>query len=352
VAHVAQVNVRFVAAGLGTTRDVPDADAIDRAEAACARAGLRAVSLLRATELDVRADASAGTRVWLALEQLQRTGSFKVRGAVSAVAERVRRGGPGLHVVAASAGNHGAGVAYAGRLLGVPTTVVVPAHAPQAKRARIAASGAELVVCGHGGYDEAEAYARAIASERGAAFLSPYDDVDVIAGNGGALGREIARALGREPDAVLAPIGGGGLATGLACAMRAARVFGVQSEASCAMALSLERGAAVERLEPHGDTLADGLEGGIAAAAFERARAVVAGVFVVKERDVARAMAWLEDELGLVVEGSAATALAPVLAGRAEPTCGGDLVVVLTGRNVDGKTRARARALASARPRG
>jgi threonine dehydratase len=112
-------------------------------------------------------------------------------------------------------------------------------------------------------------------------------------------------------------------------------VWGVQSEASCAMAMSLDRGAAVERLETGGTTLAEGLEGGISAGGFARARSVVAGVLVVTEAQIAAAMAHAYRDMGLVLEGSAAVGLVPVLFGLPERLRGGDLVVVLTGRNVD-----------------
>jgi threonine dehydratase len=142
---------------------------------------------------------------------------------------------------------------------------------------------------------------------------------------------------------MLAPFGGGGLATGLALAMTAESkapaqtrtVWGVQSEASPAMARSLEQGRAVERLLTGGETLAEGLEGGISRAGFARARATVAGVAVVSEDAIARALAFAYRDLGLVLEGSAATALVPVLEGLPEEMRGGDVVCVLTGRNID-----------------
>jgi threonine dehydratase len=124
-------------------------------------------------------------------------------------------------------------------------------------------------------------------------------------------------------------------------------VWGAQSEASCAMAMSLERGSAIERLETGGTTLAEGLEGGICASAFERAKSVVAGVVVVTETQIAAAMEHAYRDLGLVLEGSAAAALAPVLAGLPEPVRGGDLVVVLTGRNVDARRLEEARRTAT-----
>ncbi|HEX7600015.1 MAG TPA: pyridoxal-phosphate dependent enzyme, partial [Polyangiaceae bacterium] len=159
---------------------------------------------------------------------------------------------------------------------------------------------------------------------------------------------ELFRDLGRVPETILLPIGGGGLATGVACALLLEadrtgqprpRVFGVQSEASPAMALSLDRGCAVEALEPLGPTLAEGLEGGISRAGFERARAVLAGVLVVSEASIGTAMVALSRTTGLQIEGSAAAALAPLLDDLPAAVRSGDpdsdLVVVLTGGNVD-----------------
>jgi threonine dehydratase len=302
-------------------------------------ARLRKVPIVRAGDLDLRADPTGATRIWLALEALQVTGSFKVRGALVGLDANRERG----RVVAASAGNHGAAVAYAGNVLGMPVTVCVPRAAPRAKRDKITQYGAELVVVASDHYDDAEALAKELAVSQGAAFLSPYDDVDVVLGNGVSLGFEIVHALSGIPERLLVPFGGGGLATGLAWAMQldggdepAERsVWGVQSEASCAMAMSIERGSAVERLETGGTTIAEGLEGGISVEGFARARAAVAGVVVTEEPQIKQAMAYAHRGMGLVLEGSAATALAPVLFGLPEPLRGGDVLVVLTGRNVD-----------------
>jgi threonine dehydratase len=306
--------------------------AADLAEAAAhsfGEHGVSPVALARAPRLD-----RDGARVWLALESLQVTGSFKVRGALFALTRLVARGV--RSVVAASAGNHGAGVAYAARILGVAATVVVPKSAPRKKVHAITSTGAKVVEHA-GGYDAAEAFAVAMAKERGVPFLSPYDDVDVVTGNGATLAFEVVRALGRSPDVAVVPFGGGGLATGLACGLGERGegvVFGAQSEASPAFAQSLERGAAVTSLPPVRHTLADGLEGGISERAFARARGVVAGVFIVPEEHIETAMRFAHKELGLVLEGSAAVALAPVLCGAALPAAG-DVVLVLTGRNVD-----------------
>jgi threonine dehydratase len=316
-------------------------------------ARLREVAVVRASQLDPRADPSGRTRVWLALEALQTTGSFKVRGALVALDRILKTQGPGARVVAASAGNHGGGVAYAAQVLGLAATIVVPLDVPRTKQARMAREATTVVLAESDDRDQAQAQAAALAEETGASFVSAYDDIDVLSGNGGSLGFEIVRAMGGVPDLVFAPLGGGGLATGLAHAFAAESeeckvtrcVWGVQSEASPAMALSLERGAAVERLRATCPSLAKGLEGGISRSAFARTREAVAGVMVVSESQIAHAMSLACREMGLVLEGSAAASLAPVLSGIPESilTSRGqnqdagytDLVVVLTGRNVD-----------------
>jgi threonine dehydratase len=329
----------------GTDRVVgaPPADVLATVRALGARfpeARLREAPVARAPELDVRADPTGRTRIWLVLEALQVTGSFKVRGALVGLANRAKRG---EQVIAASAGNHGVGVAYAANVMGARVTVVVPRTAPRTKKARIESLGAELVIAPSDSYDDAEDLAKELAASRGGSFLSPYDDEDVVLGNGASLGFEIVRALGGVPERVIAPFGGGGLTTGLGWAMAEEStqspgpriVWGAQSEQACAMAQSLEAGHAIERVPMQGATLAEGLEGGISARAFERARGAVAGVTVVSEEAIAQAMAYSYRDMGLVLEGSAAAALAPVLSGLPAQLCGGDMVVVLTGRNVD-----------------
>ena len=325
-------------------------------------ANLRETAVVRAPELDRLADSSDNVRVWLALEALQTTGSFKVRGALVALDEVKRREGQGARIVAASAGNHGAGVAYAAQVLGLTATLVVPKSVPRAKRDRMALPGVTVTLASSDHYDDAEAQAIALARDTGATYVSAYDDLDVSAGNGGSLGFDIVRSMEGVPDLTLTPFGGGGLATGLAHAFateseecRTKRsVWGVQSEASAAMALSLERGEAVVRLPARGPTLAEGLEGGISKSAFARAREAVAGVIVVSETEIARSMRYSVREMGLVLEGSAAAALAPVLDGIPPSVLASagaaplDVVVVLTGRNVDRDRLAKVGAIGDA----
>ncbi len=302
-------------------------------------ARVREVPLVRAAELDQRADPSGETSIWLALEALQVTGSFQVRGALvgvaSALSWRVR------HVVAPSAGNHGIAIAYAANLLDVSATVVVPRTAPRTKREKIERYGAELVVAPSDRYEVAEALARELAASRGAKLISPSEDVDVVLGNGASLGFEIVRGLGGVPARVLAPFDGG-LATGLAWAFAVEAsgtlprpVWGVQSEARSPMATLLERGGGFQKFDEWAPSLAEELAATISPDAFERARTAIAGIGVVTEAQIASAMAHAYQDMGLVLEGTGAIALAPVLFGLPERLRGGDLVVVLTGRNID-----------------
>ena len=246
-----QMSTSFVSAGFET-----DLESVRDLATRFPAAHLRPVTCIRAHDLDALADPSGSARVWLAIESLQVTGSFKVRGALVALdaLQRAARtnGQQRPRVVAASAGNHGAGVAYAAKVLGCDATVVVPANAPLAKRSKIAAYGCTIIVSSSPHYDDAEAEAQALAASTGAHFVSPYDDVDVLTGNGASLGFEIARAIGRVPDRALVPFGGGGLASGMAAAFAheaneslasTRRVWGVQSDISPAMAMSLARGA-------------------------------------------------------------------------------------------------------------
>jgi threonine dehydratase len=298
---------------------------------------LREVAIVRANELDANADPTGSTRVWLALETLQVTGSFKVRGALVALdAHRSAR-----RVVAASGGNHGVGVAYAASVLGMYAVVCVPRSASATKRAKIDLYGANMVVVSSDRPEDVEAHALRIAAEQDAAYISSYDDIDVVVGNGSSLGFEIVRALGGLPDRILAPVGSGGLATGLSWAFDADApspverlVWGAQSEHSCAVARWLERPLDQAKGPSHA-SLAKALAGGRMAGALARAESTLAGIVVPSEKDIRKTIGEAYRDFGLVLEASAAVALAPVRSGLPAALCGGDLVVVLSGRNVD-----------------
>lgn len=276
----------------------------------------------------------AGGEVHLKLECWQRTGSFKVRGALARLALLAQE--PGRRpVVTASAGNHGLGVAYAARAFGLDEPVVfVPEGAAASKVRRLADAHCRVRRAG-ADYDAAHALAEAYARDQGAVYISAYDDPAVIAGQG-TVGLEIVEAL-PAADVVLVPVGGGGLVAGIAVACKALlpalRVVGVQPEASPAAWLSLRDGRAYETY-PAGPTICDGLAGGFGRLPFEVARGLIDDVLVVPEAAVRRAVAWLAAEEQLLVEGSGAIAAAPLLTGqlRAE---GRRVVAVLTGRNLD-----------------
>ncbi|HLK40988.1 MAG TPA: pyridoxal-phosphate dependent enzyme [Polyangiaceae bacterium] len=311
-------------------------------------ARVREVPLVRAAELDLRADPTGSTRVWLALEQLQVAGSVKIRGALvamsAAMARRASRGSAGDAppcIVAGGSDNHARAVAYAACVLGANATVVLPRTASESARHHVRRYGAELVVAATDDWEDAEALAKELAITQGASYIGCTDEIEAALGNGASVGFEIVRALGGVPERVIAPFGGGSLATGLAWALAAETraphersVWGVQHDAACTFALSLERDRAVEAVPSSGGASGCPLARGLSPEAFARARAALAGAVVVDEGQVDAAGSHARCEMGLVLERSAAVALAPVLFGLPEPLRGGDLVAVLTGRNV------------------
>lgn len=276
----------------------------------------------------------ARAHIYLKLECWQRTGSFKVRGALNKVAnlspQQVARG-----VVTASAGNHGLGVAYAVQVLGLPPpTIFVPENASPAKVSRLAASGCILLRAG-ADYDAAHAVAAAYARQRDAVYISAYDDPVVIAGQG-TVGLEIMEDL-PAADVLLVPVGGGGLIAGVALAAKAAkpsvRIVGVQPEASPAAFLSLRDRRPYETY-PATATICDGLAGGFGRVPFEIAADWIEDIIVVPETAIRQAVAWLLAHEQLLVEGSGAIAVAPLLGGQLDVD-GQCVVAVLTGRNLD-----------------
>jgi threonine dehydratase len=301
---------------------VPDASEIPAA-AAIVRTHLAATPAIRSPAL--------GRDTWLKLETLQPTGSFKVRGALVAVTAALARD-PQATIVTGSAGNHGLGIAFAADRLGATATVVVPANASEAKQKAIERFAVTLVRHGSS-YDDAEAHALSLAAA-GAVFVSPYNDPDVIAGQGTIL----AEVLDQVPDAatIVTPVGGGGLASGLGLAASMAggvRVVGVEAQQSPALRTALDAGHPVA-ISP-GPTLADGLAGNFepGSVTFELVRRTVADVVTVSEDEIATAMRFLAHEHGLVAEGSAAVGVAALLTGRVASTPGATVVIV-TGRNI------------------
>ncbi len=276
----------------------------------------------------------AGGTVVLKAENLQRTGSFKIRGALAKLVALGDEGCAG-GVVAGSAGNHAQALAYAARIRGVPCEVFMPTDAPASKTDAAASLGASVRV-GFETVDECVSAARSYAAETGMAFIHPFDDADVIAGQG-SLGLELLEDV---PDLakVVVPVGGGGLASGIAIAVRSARpdveVIGVQA-AACAPYLEALRGR-----EPTPGrstlTIADGIAvkrpGDIT---LPLVKEWLADVVAVGEDEIAEAMAILLERAKLVVEGAGAVGTAALIAGQVKPAPSGTTVVVLSGGNVD-----------------
>lgn len=283
-------------------------------------------------------DARVGRRVLVKAENLQRTGSFKFRGAVNTLlsldANARNRG-----VVAFSSGNHAQGVAAAAQLFGVPATIVMPADAPAIKTANTRAYGAAVVP--YDRYrDSREAIAERIAGEHGMALVPPFDDARVIAGQG-TVGLEVMRQadeLGCTLDAVIAPCSGGGLvggiALGLSEATPAVRVYAAEPKGFDDMARSLAAGHRVANgVAAHSicDCLLAPMPGALP---FAIARRYLAGSVTVSDDDVRRAMAVAFTDLKLVLEPGGAAALAAVLSGKFD--CAGKCVAVIaSGGNVD-----------------
>jgi threonine dehydratase len=257
----------------------------------------------------------AGRKVWLKAENLQRTGAFKVRGAVNKLAtmtDRDRAAG----VVAASAGNHGQAVAWAGRELGVKATIFMPQDAPMAKVDATRNYGADAVLVGIG-FDEAMAEAKRRVDELGATFVHAFEDETVIAGQG-TIGLELVEQL-PDVDTFVVPVGGGGLAAGISIALRArrpgVRVVGVQAG-------------------KHGHTIADGIDvkhpGEVTMAILEE---TLDDLVHVADDEIAEAITLLLERAKLVVEGAGAVGVAALLTGKVGGS--GAACALLSGGNID-----------------
>jgi threonine dehydratase len=282
--------------------------------------------------------ARVGARIFLKPEILQRTGSFKFRGAcnrLSVIPEAERKNG----VVAFSSGNHAQGVAAAAALFGISATIVMPADAPRAKLEGTRRLGATVVT-----YDrlreDREAIATKICSEQGATLVKPFDDPFVVAGQG-TVGLEIAndlRALGLAPDVTLVPCGGGGLMSGTALALTSVfpgtAVIGIEAEDYDGMGRSLRAGVATAA-PAKAATLADSLMAPKPGAIpFALAKTHLANAITVVDDDLKRAVSFAFRTLKLVVEPGGSAALAALLAGEVGVK-GKTVAVVLSGGNVD-----------------
>jgi len=282
----------------------------------------------------------AGAEVYLKCENLQRTGSFKIRGAYNRMAtlppEEGKRG-----VLAASAGNHAQGVALAARLLGLHATVFMPANASLAKVAATQGYGATVRLEGEG-YDEAFAAAMREQAATGAVFIHPFDDEAVIAGQG-TIGCEVLADL-PAVDALIVPVGGGGLISGIAVAAKAlapsVKVYGVEAAEADAVRLRLHASKPKSQASSF-STIADGIAvrqpGTIA---FDLIKQLVEDVVTVSEEEISQSIIMLLERAKLVVEGAGAVGLAALLSGRLK-LAGKKVVVVLSGGNIDINLAAR-----------
>ena len=277
-----------------------------------------------------------GTPIYFKCENLQRTGSFKIRGALNFMTAQPREN-LAKGVITASAGNHAQGVAFSADLLGVKVTVFMPESTPPQKVFATRDYGAEVVLTGKN-FDEAYTAAVKAGRESGALFVHPFDEQLVMAGQG-TIGLEL---LGDLPDLanIIIPIGGGGLISGIASAVKATqprvRIIGVEAAAAPSMHYSLKKGEIVEA--PLAFSLADGIAvKRVGRKTFPIVRELVDEVVLVEEEEIAQAIVALLERTKLLVEGAGAVTLAALLDGRVKDLSG-KTVCLLSGGNIDVRT--------------
>src|SRR5437764_12216525 len=275
-----------------------------------------------------------GMQIFCKLDDLQRTGSFKERGARNALAQ-LSADQKKLGVIAASAGNHAQALAYQGKLLGIPATVVMPQYAPLIKITNCQKLGANVVLHGHD-FGEAKAHAHQLAADKGLAYIDGYDDPAIIAGQG-TMGIEIVDQV-KDVDAVIVPVGGAGLLAGVSLAVKTLRpqpkIIAGEAENVSSFSAAMKAGEPIKiALQP---TLADGLAiPQVGANAFAIAREHVDQSITVNEEQIAIAILRLVELEKTVVEGAAATPLAAVLSGKLPELAGKRVVLLLCGGNID-----------------
>lgn len=288
----------------------------------------------RKTDMIFAPKLSAQADVWLKTENLQVTGSFKVRGAYYKISQlteaELARG-----VIACSAGNHAQGVALGAQKRGAKAIICMPDIAPIAKIEATKSYGAEVHLV-PGSYDDASAYAQRLCKERGMTFVHPFDDPDVIAGQG-TIGLEILEQL-PEVDAVFVPIGGGGLISGVAYAIKqlkpACKVYGVQAAEAASMKRSIEAQDKLTLLTAN--TFADGIAvkhpGDLT---FETVQQYVDGIVTVSEDEIAAAILFLIEQRKLVCEGAGAVSVAAMIYDKVPELKGKKVCCLLSGGNID-----------------
>ena len=284
---------------------------------------------------NVRLSEKTGAQVFYKCENLQRTGSFKIRGACNKIAHLTDEE-KACGVIASSAGNHAQGVALGAKNAGIKATICMPANAPISKVAATKSYGAEVVL--HGTvYDDAYAKAVEIQAQTGATFLHPFDDKYVIAGQG-TIGLEIYEQLDGNVDTVLVPIGGGGIIAGIATALKELnpniKVIGVQTCNIPSMKKSYENGKITSAFNDI--TIADGIAvktpGSLT---FDIISKLVDDVITVTEEEIAEAILFMMENQKLVSEGAGAVSTAALLSEKYKPLAGERVVCVVSGGNVD-----------------
>lgn len=285
---------------------------------------------VRRTPVEYSAELSeiVGAPVWLKLESLQLTGSFKIRGAMFAISKLNEP------VVTCSAGNHGKAVAFVAK----GSTICVPRSVDRSKLDAMIKMGADVRVSEFDGYDETQDWAMEIAAREKKYFLSPFDDDAVMAANGGTVAMEVLEDAPEARTFVL-PVGGGGLSAGFAVwakhVLIDAKIVGCQHVLSPALRMSLDAGHAITRL-PAVETFAGGVEGGIGARTFPVLQPLVDDVALVSEEEILDGVRWMVRHHQYLIEPTAAVTIAACLSGQIkakEPT-----VVVVSGRNVSAET--------------
>lgn len=303
-------------------------------EIEAARERIAGAVLQTECSLSIPLSEMTGLQIFCKFDNAQRTGSFKERGARNALAQlsadQQKRG-----VIAASAGNHAQALAYQGELLGIPATVVMPQYAPLIKITNCQKLGANVVLHGHD-FAEAKAHAHKLADEKGLAYIDGYDDPAIIAGQG-TMGIEIVDQV-RDVDAIIVPVGGGGLIAGVSLAIKTLRpqtkIIAVEAENVASFSAAMNAGKPTKiTLQP---TLADGLAiPQVGANAFAVARENVDQTITVSEEQIAIAILRLTELEKTVVEGAAATPLAAILSGKLSELAGKRVVLLLCGGNID-----------------
>ena len=284
---------------------------------------------------NVRLSEKTGARVFYKCENLQRTGSFKLRGAYNKIAHLTEEE-KACGVIASSAGNHAQGVAMGAKNAGIKATICMPANAPVSKVAATKSYGAEVVLEGQV-YDDAYEKAVKLQKETGATFLHPFDDKYVIAGQG-TIGLEIFEQSEGKVDTVLVPIGGGGIIAGISTALKALnpniKVVGVQTCNVPSMKVSMANGKVTTAFND--TTIADGIAvrtpGSLT---FDIIKKNVDSVVTVTEEEVAEAILYMMENQKIVSEGAGAVSTAALLSGKYQPAEGENVVCVVSGGNID-----------------